>query len=240
MAESRKTNLAIIPARGGSKRLPGKNIRLFLGKPVIAYPITAALECGIFDEVMVSTDSEEIRETALSFGANVPFIRSAENASDHAILADVVEEVLNEYSKVGRSFDNVCCILPASPLLESSQLLTAYTLLEEQKELDAVVPIVKIPHPVQRAFVKADSGFIEYKWKEYITARSQDLEPFYYDPGMFWFLRTVAFRRERILVPQKSHGLELSDLDAQDIDTPEDWKMAEWKFRLRQEQVQNS
>ena len=133
-------NLAIIPARGGSKRIPRKNVKLFLGKPILAYPIEAVLETGLFEEVMVSTDDEEIAEVALQYGATVPFMRSEKTANDYATLADVLHEVLNNYAQIGKSFDNMCCILATSPMLSPRDIINGFdTLLESN--FSTIVPI---------------------------------------------------------------------------------------------------
>ena len=144
------TKVAIIPARGGSKRIPRKNIKLFCGKPIVAYSIEAALRTKLFDEVMVSTDDLEIAEVAKKYGASVPFLRSAETANDYAILKDVLNEVLGEYKKHGKIFDEVCCILPTAPLIEAEDLIKGHSILEE-KQCVSVVPVVKYSYTIFRS-----------------------------------------------------------------------------------------
>ena len=225
--------LAMITARGGSKRIPRKNIKEFCGKPIIAYSIEAALSAGIFDTVMVSTDDAEIAEIARSLGAEVPFLRSAETAGDFASTADVVAEVLAAYEDRGESYDAFCCIYPTAPFLTGERLAQAGRLLEE-KEADGVVPVVRFGFPPQRCVVMKE-GFLEFKWPENRLARSQDLEPFYHDAGQFYFLNTKSFKEQRQMFPARTVPLVLEELEVQDIDNEVDWKMAEVKFRLLQE-----
>ena len=186
-------NIAIIPARGGSKRIPRKNIRPFLGKPVIAYSIAAALQSGLFDEVMVSTDDEEIAEVARQYGAKVPFMRSATTADDYATTADVMLEVLECYKKQGIEFDTLCCVYSTAPFVTADSLKSAYHLLAEKK-FDAVFTAVAYSYPVQRG-LKIDDGKIRMVWPEYRKSRSQDLETIYHDAGQFYVSRVGSFYR---------------------------------------------
>jgi len=156
--------LAIIPARGGSKRIPGKNIKDFLGKPIIAYSIETAIKSGLFNKIMASTDSEKIAEIAEKFGAEIPFLRSPENSDDHAPLADVVEEVLDTYKAEGLSFDYVCCLLPAAPLITVSDLKKGFELLTG-KGFSSVRPIVQYSFPVQRSF-RLKNNKVEFLFPE--------------------------------------------------------------------------
>jgi len=222
--------LAIIPARGGSKRIPRKNVKEFCGKPILAYSVEAALEAGIFDEVMVSTDDEEIARLAEQFGARVPFMRSEKTAGDFATTADVISEVLYNYSRQGREFDTFCCIYPTAPLLTADRLRTAVQLLEESA-MDGVVSVVKYGFPVQRSFVM-EEGQLKVKWPEYILARSQDLEPFYHDAGQLYCLRSSSFARQGKMFMDRTIPLILSEMEVQDIDTEEDWKIAELKYEM--------
>jgi len=220
------SNMAIIPARGGSKRIPRKNIKEFLGKPIIAYSINVALESGLFNEVMVSTDDEEIVGVAKKFGAKVPFMRSKESADDYATLADVVEEVKKEYRKREKIFNNICCILPTAPFLTVENLKKGFQILH-QKGVDSVRPIVEFPYPIQRALRKNEDGFLEMLQPEHKRTRSQDLEPAYYDAGQFYWMRGEAG-----MAGEKKAGFVISQYLAQDIDKDEDWKIAEMKFEL--------
>lgn len=220
------SNLAVIPARGGSKRIPRKNIKEFLGKPIIAYSIETALDSGLFDEVMVSTDDEEISEVAKHYGATVPFFRSDEAADDYATLADVVEEVKQVYLKAGKRFEYVCCILPTAPFVTAENLKKGFQIVQ-QNDVDSVRPIVEFPYPIQRAVRKSDDGFVDMLHPEHKRTRSQDLEPAYYDSGQFYWMKWDSG-----MVGEKKAGFEISQYLAQDIDTQEDWEIAEIKFKI--------
>ena len=224
--------VAIITARGGSKRIPRKNIKEFCGKPILAYSIEAALAAGIFDTVMVSTDDEEIARIAIEYGAEVPFYRSEKTSNDFASTAEVISEVVEEYEKRGEQFDAFCCIYPTAPFLTGERLKEAAVLLEE-KGADGVVPVVRFGFPPQRCVVMKE-GFLEFKWPENRLARSQDLEPFYHDAGQFYFLKTDSFKEQKQMFPTKTVPLVLEELEVQDIDNEVDWKMAEVKFRILQ------
>lgn len=221
-------NLAIIPARGGSKRIPKKNIKDFHGKPIIAYSIETALQSRLFDEVMVSTDSKEIAEISTQFGATVPFLRSNENANDFAVLADVIEEVVHQYKKQGKTFENVCCILPTAPLISIQKLNEAFQKLGSN--FTAVIPVIVFSTPIQRALsIKNDVLTINEK---YINTRSQDLEPHYFDAGQFYWLKTANFLSEKKVFTKNATYIELNENEAQDVDTPQDWKLLELKYKL--------
>lgn len=218
-------NLAIIPARGGSKRIPRKNIRPFLGKPIIAYSIEAAQQSGLFDEIMVSTDDEEIIEVANEYGASIPFKRSAENADDYATLADVVDEVVESYKSENKAFNYGCCILPTAPLIKGENLRGALKVLVEE-DFDSVRPVVPFSYPIQRA-LRLNNGRIEMFNPENQNVRSQDLEPAYHDAGQFYW-----FRFDKGMRSVKKGAIVLTNKEVQDIDDKEDWKLAEMKFKL--------
>lgn len=222
--------VAIITARGGSKRIPRKNIKHFLGKPIIAYSIEAALTSGAFDEVMVSTDDEEIAGIAEKYGAKVPFYRSEAMADDYATTADVLEEVLRMYREIGKNFDFLCCIYPTAPFLTAENLKISMDTLISQ-DADTVLPVVKFSFPPQRAVVMED-GYVRPKWPEYMLARSQDLEPFYHDCGQFYCLKIKSFLEQKKVVMKKTMPFLQEEMRVQDIDTEEDWKIAEMKYRL--------
>lgn len=177
-------NIAIIPARGGSKRIPRKNIKPFMGKPIIAYSIEAALQSGLFDEVMVSTDDEEIAEIARRYGAKIPFIRSKENANDYAGLADVIDEVIKNYSLSGVSYDNWCCLLATAPFVTPSLLNDSYHLFITGG-FDTLRPVIRFSYPIQRAFRMDNDGMVSFINPEYISTRTQDLETAFHDAGLF-------------------------------------------------------
>lgn len=221
--------LAVITARGGSKRIPRKNIKEFLGKPILAYSIQAALESGVFDEVMVSTEDAEIAGIAKAQGAKIPFFRSSESANDYATTADVLLEVLEQYKGIGMEFDYVCCIYPTAPFVSAQKLKKAMTLLSGQ-EADSLLPVVRFSFPPQRSVVIKD-GLVQFKWPEHMLTRSQDLEPFYHDAGQFYCVRTESFLEQRKLVMERTVPMVLPESEVQDIDTEEDWKIAEAKYR---------
>ena len=222
-------NLAIITARGGSKRIPRKNIKPFCGKPILCYSIETALSSGVFDEVMVSTDDEEIAQVAKQAGAKVPFFRSAETADDYASTDDVIMEVIKAYQQIGQYFDSFCCIYPTAPFLSSERLRSAMELL---KEADSVMPVVPFSYPPQRGLIVNDAGFVERQFPEYATARSQDLPKIYHDCGQFYACRTDAFLAAGTTDVERLLPLVLTELEVQDIDTMEDWELAELKYRM--------
>ena len=222
------SNLAIITARGGSKRIPKKNIKEFCGKPIIAYSIDAALNARIFDEVMVSTDSEEIKAVAEKYGAKVPFMRSEATSNDFATTADVLEEVLKQYQSQGRYFDSFACIYPTAPFVTSVRLAEAMNLLINA---DAVISVVRFSFPPQRAFVVRD-GNVAFQYPEFERTRSQDLEPIYHDCGQFYMCRSDMFLEKHSLILPRTKGYELPDEEVQDIDTMSDWEIAEAKYKV--------
>lgn len=224
------SSIAIITARGGSKRIPRKNIKEFCGKPILAYSIQAALDSMIFDEVMVSTDDQEIAEVAKKYGAIVPFFRSEKASDDYATTADVLREVLQDYKNIGKTFDWMCCIYPTAPFVTAKKLKDSFSEVQEKKA-DALVPVVKFSYPPQRCFIMK-AGKLSYKWPEYMRSRSQDLEPFYHDAGQYYFVRTNVFEKELILIPKKTTPYFLDELEVQDIDNLDDWKIAELKYQV--------
>lgn len=222
--------IAIITARGGSKRIPKKNIKEFCGKPIICYSIEAALASGLFEEVMVSTDSEEIAEIAKKAGAKVPFMRREETSGDFATTADVLLEVLADYEKQGQTFDSLCCIYPTAPFVTAAKLKEAFSQLEEKKA-EAVVPVVRYSFPPQRAFVK-QGDYTVMKYPEHARTRSQDLEAYFHDCGQFYCLDVKAFQEKKAVFMPKMISLEMPETEVQDIDNETDWKLAELKFSM--------
>ena len=224
-------NLAVIPARGGSKRIPKKNIRDFCGQPIIKYSINAALDTDLFEEIMVSTDDEEIKNVAVSSGASIPFSRSEQNASDYATLSDVLLEVLQNYTLSGKTFDFVCIILPTAPLISSQKIQEGFQLITSGG-YSSVIPVVRFAYPIQRALKVLENGCLEMIQPENKNIRSQDLQPAYHDSGQFYWIRTKDFLQEKSIFMNATGAIELSEFDAQDIDTEEDWQVAELKFLL--------
>lgn len=224
-------NLAIIPARGGSKRIPRKNIKDFLGKPIIAYSIEAALQSGLFDEVMVSTEDQEIAEIAVKYGAKVPFMRSKENADDFAGPGDVVFEVLREYEKTNANFDLCCCIYATSPLIKPDRIKQAVDLLNKSG-FDVVFPVGKFSSPIRRSYNIDNDGRAVMNFPEFEKYRSQDLPNAYFDAGQFYCFYTSGMEK---IKNKNSFGNQkgviiLDDIEVQDIDDQTDWEIAELKY----------
>ena len=222
--------LAIIPARGGSKRIPRKNIKGFLGKPIIAYSIEAALDSGIFDEVMVSTDDCEIAEVAREYGASVPFFRSAETSTDTAGTVPVLVEVLGEYAKHGKNFEYVCCIYPCAPFVTATKLREGMEMLVAL-QADSVFPVVKYSYPPQRCLVIRGER-VEMLNSESYNMRTQDFEALYHDAGQFYFAKRESLLTEGKLYCKHSLPLVMPETEVQDIDSEEDWKIAEIKYQV--------
>jgi N-acylneuraminate cytidylyltransferase len=226
-------SVAIITARGGSKRIPRKNIKEFLHKPIIAYSIAAALDARCFDEVMVSTDDREIADVARLCGAKIPFFRSAATSNDYATTADVLVEVLNEYLARDEEFAYACCIYPTAPFVTAEKLKRGHDLLRSTGA-DSAVPVVRFGYPIQRA-LKIEEGCLKMIWPEHQNSRSQDLMPAYHDCGQFYWIRTQSFLLQKRLFAEHTVPIEVPESEVQDIDTDEDWKIAEMKYRILME-----
>lgn len=224
--------IAIITARGGSKRIPRKNIKEFCGKPILAYSIQAACASGLFDTVMVSTDDAEIAAIAKQYGAEVPFYRSEKTANDFATTNDVLLEVLEEYEKRGEHYDLACCIYPTAPFVTAKKLQNAVAQLEES-DADTLIPVVQFSYPPQRAMVVENERLV-FKYPEYLDSRSQDLQPHYHDVGQFYVFRTESFKVNKKLMLGNILPLVVSELEVQDIDNLTDWKIAEIKYQMMQ------
>ena len=223
--------IAIITARGGSKRIPRKNIKKFNGFPIIKYSIEAAIESGIFDEIMVSTDDIEIAEISLKYGAKVPFLRSQKNSDDFSTTADVLIEVINDYiKKFNMSFDFLCCIYPTAPFVNKYKLIESFNILKS-RDADCVLPVVKYSYPIQRS-LKIERELLKMNWPENYLTRSQDLQPIYHDSGQFYFMKTESLIKQQILFAETTIPFEVSELEVQDIDSEIDWKLAELKYNL--------
>jgi len=224
--------VAIITARGGSKRIPRKNIKNFCGKPIIQYSIEAALNAGVFDEVMVSTDDEEIAGIAAKLGASVPFMRSPEASDDYSTTAQVLLEVLSAYQNAAKEFSSACCIYPTAPFVTAEKLKHAFSLLID-KNADSVIPVASFSFPIWRSF-KMEDGKVTYNWPENASRRSQDLPPAYHDCGQFYFFDVQRFLQTKSLVSGNTFAIEIPETEMQDIDTEEDWKIAEIKYNFSQ------
>lgn len=199
--------------------------------PIIGYSIKAAIESGVFNEVMVSTDDEEIARIALQFGAKVPFMRSIKTSNDFATTADVINEVLDNYEKQGQKFDTVCCIYATAPFITSDRIKNAIATVEGGKA-DSAFSCVAFSYPVLRGLVITEDGFIKMRWPEYMTSRSQDLTQFYHDAGQFYISKIDSFRKTNGFWGDKTIPVILSELEVQDLDTPTDWAIAEMKYKL--------
>lgn len=221
--------VAIITARGGSKRIPNKNKKDFLGKPIMCYSIEAALSSGLFAEVMVSTDDEEIARIARGAGANIPFMRSPETSNDYATTDDVLLEVLSEYEKRGQTFEYMACIYPTAPFVTAAKLQNAFRVLKEQNAA-AVMPVVQFSFPPQRGMAVRD-GRLTYCYPENAMKRSQDLKPVYHDCGQFYFYRTEKYRACKGDPEEGYLPIVMPETEVQDIDNPDDWEIAELKYR---------
>jgi pseudaminic acid cytidylyltransferase len=232
MAErSARSTLGVIPARGGSKRIPRKNIRPFLGVPLLARTVEMLIGTQLFDRLVVSTDDEEIARIAREAGAETPFVRPAELASDVAGTAPVIAHAISEVEARGYRAEYVCCIYPAAVLARGADLKRAAELLRSS-DADFVFPAASFAHPIQRALRKTASDRCEMFWPEQGVKRSQDLEPAFHDAGQFYFGRRSAWLAQRPILGPGSIMIELPHYRVQDIDTPEDWKRAEMLVRL--------
>lgn len=223
-------NIAIITARGGSKRIPRKNIRPFLGRPIVEYSIEAALQTELFDEVMVSTDDGEIAGIAQKAGAKVPFFRSERTSNDFATTADVVDEVLACYENMGKTFEKACVLYPTAPFVTADAIRSAMLLLE-QKRADACIPVVRFSFPPQRCVVIREERLMP-RWPENMAKRSQDLEPFYHDCGQFYCLNVASFQKQKAIWMENVVPFLQDEINVQDIDTPQDWEIAEMKYQI--------
>lgn len=229
--------VAIITARGGSKRIPGKNSRIFLGKPMLVYSVEAALSAGIFREVMVSTDDEEIARIAREAGASVPFMRSEKTADDFATTDDVLMEVLTMYEERGEVFDYMACIYPTAPFVTGRKLKEAMCLLIE-RDGSGVMPVVRFSFPPQRGMAVRD-GKLVYCYPENAVKRSQDLEPMYHDCGQFYCYHVARYLACRGNLPDGYLPIVVEESEVQDIDNPSDWELAEIKYRRMQKKDEN-
>ncbi|MDC0933411.1 pseudaminic acid cytidylyltransferase [Arcobacteraceae bacterium] len=223
-------NIAIIPARGGSKRIPKKNIKKFFGKPLIAYSIENALKSNLFDKVIVSTDDEEIATIAKQHGAEVPFIRPAELSDDFTTTGDVVKHTIEYLEKQGDKYDYVCTIYATAPLLQKEYLVEGFTKLKESNAKQAF-SVTSMPFPIQRTFKIDKNGRCEMFHPEHFNTRSQDLEEAFQDAGQFyWENRNI--KSDEIMFGKDSIPILIPQHLVQDIDTIEDWENAEYKYQL--------
>jgi pseudaminic acid cytidylyltransferase len=221
------TSVAIIPARGGSKRIPRKNLKLFHGKPIIAYSIEASLSSGLYDKVIVSTDDDEIAKVAQSYGADIPFLRPAELSNDSAATLPVVQHALRALADDGAMFDFACCIYATAPFIRESDLALAFDRLASRADKSYSFAVTSYPFPIQRAVKLETDGTVAMFQPEFFQVRSQDLEPAYHDAGQFYWGRSAAWLRGDIMFSSVAVPIVLERQRVQDIDTEEDWRRAE-------------
>lgn len=229
--------IAIIPARGGSKRIPRKNIKPFFGKPMIAYSIEAAQDSGCFDKIIVSTDDSEIAKIALKFGAEVPFIRPNKISDDHATTIDVIKHAIDWCEKQSWNLDLICCIYATAPFLLGSDLVQGLDVIERNADLEYVFSATSYSFPIQRAIKLTQSGNVEMFAPENELVRSQDLEESYHDAGQFYWGKVTAFKTGKKFFQKHSSIVELPRERVQDIDTLEDWKFAEALYSVNQRTI---
>jgi pseudaminic acid cytidylyltransferase len=226
--------LCIIPARGGSKRIPRKNIKEFCGQAMIGYSIEAAITSQCFDKVIVSTDDQEIVEVAKSFGAEVPFIRPDELANDHAATIPVVKHTIEWFDEQGQSPTDVCCLYATAPFIQSQTISKAFQQLQES-EADYCFSVTSFAFPIQRSIRITQDNKVDMFYPENFNVRSQDLEEAYHDAGQFYWGKAQAFKDELPIFSETASPYILPRYLVQDIDTMEDWIRAEAMHRVLQE-----
>lgn len=227
------TNICIIPARGGSKRIPKKNIKNFLGKPIISYSIEVAKKSKLFSEIIVSTDDVEIAEISKKLGAKVPFYRSKKNSDDFATTFDVINEVLTKYKEEKKIFNYACCIYPCAPFVSVNKIKKAYEELT-QNQFDSVFPIQENSPPTQRA-LKIYENKIKLVNSKFLNSRSQDLEKTFHDAGMFYWMDISKILIKKSILTDNCGKIIINELESQDIDSETDWRLAELKYQILKE-----
>ena len=228
--------LAVIPARGGSKRIPRKNIKMFHGQPMIAWSVQAAIESGCFDEVWVSTDDEEIAAVAQAYGAKVPFLRPAHLSDDFATTADVMSHAVEEFGKINQVLpDYICCLYATAPFVTKADLVQGLEKIKNNSNLNYVFSATTYPFPIQRAIKLNEHDTVEMFSPQYFNVRSQDLEEAWHDAGQFYWGTAEAWLNKAMIFSTQSRVVELPRFRVQDIDTQEDWDRAEWLFKAIQQ-----
>ena len=225
--------LCVIPARGGSERIPRKNIKNFCGQAMIGYSIKAALDSQCFDQVIVSTDDAEIADVAKSFGVSVPFVRPDELANDYAATMPVIKHAIEWFDGQGQSPSEVCCLYATAPFVSASTIRKAYDQMQST-QADYCFTVTSFAFPIQRAIKITAENRIEMFYSEHCEARSQDLEKSYHDAGQFYWGKSEAFKQQKLLFSKSSTPYILPRHLVQDIDTPEDWKRAELMYQVLQ------
>lgn len=228
--------LAVIPARGGSKRIPRKNIKLFCGKPMIAWSIEAAQQSSCFDQIVVSTDDDEIADIARHHGAQVPFVRPAELSDDHTGTTAVIAHAIHWFTGEGQPPNQVCCIYATAPFVSAGDLRRGLSILNETGS-DYAFSVTSYPFPIQRAIRITSAGRVEMFDDEHFNTRSQDLEEAWHDAGQFYWGKPEAWSQGKLIFGPTSVPVRLPRHQVQDIDTPEDWVRAEWMFKAMRAQI---
>ena len=226
------TAIAIIPARGGSKRIIRKNIKLLAGIPAIAYPIKLALNSGLFEKVIVSTDDAEIAEVSIKHGAQIPFMRNATLSNDFTITVDVLADAVEQLLSHGEHYDYVCCIYPVTPLLKGVRLNEAFEIIQSGM-WDYVFPAIEFPSPVERGFKRGTSGIVEFINPEFANTRTQDIPKTFHDSGQFYFGTTEAWLKKTPILTGNSTFIELAKNETLDIDDLEDWELVEKLMEIK-------
>ena len=225
--------VCIIPARGGSKRIPRKNIKEFCGKPMIAWSIEAALKSGCFDRVIVSTDDQEIASVAKKYGAEVPFMRPAKLSDDYAGTIPVIKQAIEWLNKNEQAPNLVCCLYATAPFVSAEDIQQGLKQLE-QTQASYAFTVTSYAFPIQRAIKITATNHVEMFASEHFNTRSQDLEEAYHDAGQFYWGTAEAWTTEKVIFGTESTPVILPRHRVQDIDTPEDWDRAEWLFKAMQ------
>ena len=228
--------LAVIPARGGSKRIPRKNIKMFHGQPMIVWSVQTAIDSGCFDEVWVSTDDEEIAAVAQAYGAKVPFLRPAHLSDDFATTADVMSHAVEEFGKINHTLpDYICCLYATAPFVTKADLVQGLEKIKNNSSLNYVFSATTYPFPIQRAIKLNAHDTVEMFSPQYFNVRSQDLEEAWHDAGQFYWGTAEAWLNKAMIFSTQSRVVELPRFRVQDIDTQEDWDRAEWLFKAIQQ-----
>ena len=225
-------NIAIIPARGGSKRIPKKNIKDFLGKPIIAYSIEMAISCKLFNKVIVSTDDQEIKDVAIKYGAKVPFIRPKEIADDFTGTHEVIGHAVKWLEDNGETMDYVCCIYPTAPLIEKDDLIKGFEIIQTGK-WNSVMAATNFSYPIFRSFENLPDGGLKMIFPEHYSSRSQDLPEVYHDAGLFYWAKPETWKKKPEGYSDKNSIVKIPNYRIQDIDTLEDWKRAEIIYKIK-------
>ena len=227
-------NIAIIPARGGSKRIPKKNIKNFLGKPIISYSVELAIKSNLFDKVIVSTDCDEIAEIAKSYGAEVPFIRPNAISDDFSTLNEVLKHAIDFIENDGFLYEYVCCIYATAPFIEIDDVTRGFELINTKK-WESVIAATNFSYPIFRSFEKDKKGGLKMVFPDHYSSRSQDLPEIFHDAGQFFWAKSEFLKKSPSGFNQNNTIIEIPNYRAQDIDTDEDWQRAELIYKYLNE-----